>query len=349
MNVSDFTYDLPERLIAQEPATQRDEARLMVVHRAEKRLEHRRVRDLPEYLRAGDVMVLNDTRVIAARLLGVKEGTGGQVELLLLEPLANPSEWEVLLRASRRPAPGARMFFGGGMLCAVMLEEGEKGRARVRFESQKPLYEVLDDVGLTPLPPYIHRKNAEQMQSARDRDRYQTIYARHPGAVAAPTAGLHFTPALFDRLDKAGVERVYVTLHVGIGTFRPVSVEHVEAHVMDEERYHFPAETAESLNACRARGGRIVGVGSTSVRTLESVMARHQRLTPDEGRTDLFIYPPYTFRAVDAMLTNFHLPRSTLLMMVCALAGSEFMLEAYREAVREEYRFFSYGDAMLIL
>jgi len=268
---------------------------------------------------------------------------------LLLEPSSDPAEWDVLLRASRRPPVGGRMFFGGGALCATLVKDGEMGRARVRFESPRPLLEVIDDIGLPPLPPYIQRKQAAREQTDRDRDRYQTIYARNPGAVAAPTAGLHFTPDLFERLDAVGVDRAYVTLHVGIGTFRPVGVDLVEEHVMDEERYHLPTDTADKLNACRARGGRILAVGSTSVRTLETVVEKRGGFMPDEGRTGLYIHPPYTFRAVDAMLTNFHLPRSTLLMMVCALGGVDFMLEAYREAVRREYRFYSYGDAMLIL
>lgn len=345
-----FDYELPPDLIAQEPAPVRDEARLLVVHRDTGRMEHRQIHHLPEYLNPTDALVLNDTRVIPARLLGVKGGSGGRVELLLLEA-SHDHEWEVLMRCSRRPPVDSRLYFGGGRLQAVVLAYGEQGHARVRLESADSIGidDLLEDIGVPPLPPYITRKEVTPERQASDRERYQTIYAREPGAVAAPTAGLHFTPDLLARIDAAGVARVAVTLHVGIGTFRPVSTDSVEAHVMEEERYQLTDAAAQVLRATRARGGRIVAVGSTTVRTLETIVQEKDDLIAAEGRSSIFIYPPYTFRAVDVMMTNFHLPRSTLLMMVCALGGRELMMEAYRVAVQERYRFYSYGDAMLIL
>ena len=352
MRTDVFDYELPAALIAQEPAAVRDEARMLVVHRADGRLEHRRVDALPEYLAAGDLLVLNDTRVIPARVMGVKAGTGGRVELLLLEE-RGPNRWEVLLRASRRPVAGTRIELAGDRVRAVFREELGDGRALVDFEldSAGSLLEELEVIGAPPLPPYIARDPAQMSPASRaaDRERYQTVYAREPGAVAAPTAGLHFTPALLDRLAQAGVERAMLTLHVGLGTFRPVSVEQVEAHRMEQERYQIPAATAAGVQAAKTRGDRVVAVGSTSVRTLETAARDHGAVVACEGRSDLFIYPPYRFQVVDAMLTNFHLPRSTLLMMVCALGGTELMLHAYRTAVQERYRFYSYGDCMLIL
>lgn len=345
MNTSDFDYNLPERLIAQHPADRRDASRMMVLHRAEKRWEHRRFADLPSFLRRGDVLVVNNTKVIPARLIGRKPQTGGRVEIFLLEE-KEPMFWDVLLRARRRPKPGAPMIFGDGGLVARMVEEGELGRALVRFESDRSVLDWADELGDTPLPPYIHREAGSMDQ---DRERYQTVFARYPGAVAAPTAGLHFTPEVLQRLEQEGIPKVEVTLHVGLGTFRPVSTEIVEQHRMEFERFRVDAHAAEVISNTRAGGGRCLAVGSTSVRTLESVMARHGEIRADEGRTDLFIHPPYTFRAVDMILTNFHLPKSTLLMMMSAFAGREFMLAAYEEAVRQEYRFFSYGDCMLLL
>jgi S-adenosylmethionine:tRNA ribosyltransferase-isomerase len=343
MKTNEFDYTLPPDRIAQAPLPQRDQARMMVVHRATGDLEHRRVCDLPDYLHAPDLLILNDTRVIPARLLGRKPVTGGQVELLLLEE-RDDRTWDVLLRASRRPKPGARLQFGE--LGATLLEDGEAGRAVVRFDGEGPLLQQLDDIGQPPLPPYIHR-GADT--AAEDRERYQTIYARAPGSVAAPTAGLHFTEALFARLDAAGVRRAHVTLHVGIGTFRPVTADEVEQHTMESERYNLPPETAAAYEAARAAGGRIIAVGSTSVRTLETVATEHGHIVPASGRSSLYIHPPYTYRVIDAMLTNFHLPQSTLLMMVCALGGYDLMMRAYRVAVEENYRFYSYGDCMLIL
>ena len=343
-----FHYDLPPGLIAQQPAAVRDQARMMVVDRSTGTFAHRRVSDLPDYLHAPDRLFVNDTRVIPARLFGVKEGTGGQVELLLLEELPE-NEWDVLMRCSRRPPPGTRLLFGGGQLQAVLILDGENGRARVRFESAVPVLDLLESIGAPPLPPYIRRKERADDVEATDRERYQTVYAAEPGAVAAPTAGLHFTPELFERLERNGVGRSRLTLHVGMGTFRPVTVNEVEAHRMDSERYRVPEQTARDFNETRARGGRVVAVGSTTVRTLETVMRDQGRMAPCSGRSDLYIYPPCEFQAVDAMLTNYHLPQSTLLMMVCAFAGHDLVMEAYRVAVRERYRFYSYGDCMLLL
>lgn len=344
-----FDYNLPPELIAQEPVAQRDQARLMVLNRGNQSISHRRIADLPEFLQGPDVLVVNDTKVIPARLQGHKQDTGGKVEVLLLEELAD-GEWDVLMRCSRRPPPGSHLVFGGGTVLAQMIEDGPRGHARLRFESDGPLLEAIEQIGQPPLPPYIHRNTDESpVAHPSDRDRYQTIYAREPGAVAAPTAGLHFTPALFDALAAKGVQRHSVTLHVGIGTFRPVTAAEVEGHEMESERYQLPGSTAQACLASRAAGGRIVAVGSTSVRTLETVAQKAGTLQEQEGRSSLYIYPPYSFRAVDVMMTNFHLPQSTLLMMVSAFAGREFVLQAYQEAVDKQYRFYSYGDAMLIL
>jgi len=345
MKTNDFDYNLPEKLIAQHPADRRDSSRMMVLHRAENRWEHRMFSDLPSYLRRGDVVVVNNTKVIPARLIGRKPQTGGRVEIFLLEE-TETNLWDVLLRSRRRPKPGEAMIFGDGSLVARLIQEGELGRALVRFETDRPVLEWAEELGDTPLPPYIHR-NAGSIDE--DRERYQTVFARHPGAVAAPTAGLHFTPEILQRLATNGVSNVEITLHVGLGTFRPVSTDRVEEHRMENERYRMDAQAAETIQQAKAQGGRCLAVGSTSVRTIETIAARRGELCADEGRTDLFIYPPYSFRAVNMVLTNFHLPKSTLLMMMSAFAGREFMLTAYEEAVRQEYRFFSYGDCMLIV
>jgi S-adenosylmethionine:tRNA ribosyltransferase-isomerase len=345
VKTADFDYKLPAELIAQHPASRRDASRMMVLHRGEGRWEHRAFTDLPGYLAAGDLLVLNNTRVVPARAYARKK-TGGKVELLFLEEIA-PGEWDVLLRARRRPRPGDSVALGAEAV-VTLLEDGEMGRARVRVSAQRPIEEILEEAGEMPLPPYIQRSE-DRDQKSEDRERYQTIYARERGAVAAPTAGLHFTPEMFTRLEALGVQRAEVTLHVGLGTFRPVSAEQVEDHRMEGERYSIPAATAERIAATRARGGRVVAVGSTTVRTLETAAARGGEVVAECGRSELFIHPPYEFRVVNAMLTNFHLPKSTLLMMVSALAGRELMLRAYEEAIREKYRFFSYGDCMLIL
>ena len=358
MLTSDFNYDLPPELIAQEPPAERGTSRMMVLHRGDGRLEHRSVADLPEYLRADDLLVLNDTRVFPARIQGVWSDTRGGLELLLLEPQPLPAGaggaketvcWSCITGSGRPIRAGQKAAFAGGLLEAELVARRDNGTWTVLFRSEAPLMELLDRHGLTPVPPYIHR-HGDGRQARLDRERYQTIYARETGAVAAPTAGLHLTEALFAALEAKGVRRAAVTLHVGPGTFKPVKAETVEAHRMDPERFSVPQATADAVAACRATGGRVVAVGSTSVRTLETVAAAHDgRVVADSGSSSIFIYPPYRFRVADAMLTNFHLPQSTLIMMVSALVGRERILDAYREAVRERYRFFSYGDCMLIV
>ncbi len=339
-----FNYQLPPERIAQHPPERRELSRMMVLHRETLRIEHRRITDLPEYLRAPDLLVLNNTKVIPARVFGKRASSGGKVELLLLEE-TSPGEWKVLLKASRRPAPGDRIDLCSGKASATMLHDGNQGEAVLRISSHRPLMEILDEEGLPPLPPYIVRKGQSAEQVRIDKERYQTVYASEPGAAAAPTAGLHFTPELLQQLRNNGIGQAELTLHVGLGTFRPVSVDLVAEHEMHYERYSVSTEAARAINETREHGGRVVAVGSTSVRTLETV----HPIRAAEGATNIFIHPPYAFRNVDAILTNFHLPKSTLLMMMSAFAGREFMLEAYRIAIEEEYRFFSYGDCMLIL
>jgi S-adenosylmethionine:tRNA ribosyltransferase-isomerase len=355
-----FNYDLPQALIAQQPPDRRDRARMMVLHRDTGQMEHRTIRDIVEYIHAPDVLVLNNTKVIPARIFGHKKESGGKVELLLLEEVTESSDsalpagnahctqssmWEVLMKTSRRPKKGDEMVLCSGKAAAVMLSEGEQGAAVLRITSDRPLVEILAEEGLPPLPPYIDRKGQTHEQIAADRTRYQTVYAAQPGAAAAPTAGLHFTPELFHALEQQGVARAELTLHVGLGTFQPVSADLITDHKMHHERYAVSETAAETINRARSSGGRIVAVGSTTVRTLESL----NPIQAAEGSTDIFIYPPYEFRNVDAILTNFHLPKSTLLMMMSAFAGRELMLEAYNTAITEKYRFFSYGDCMLLL
>lgn len=350
MRMADFDYELPPEAIAQEPVEPRDASRLLVLHRGQGRLEHRIFRDLPEYLRPQDVLVVNESRVRPARLVGEKEGTGGVVELLLLRPDPDGA-WECLARPGRRVRPGHRLLFGGGELRAEVLPSlagSPAGVRRVRLEHEGSLDEVLERLGRVPLPPYIHRELA-------DPERYQTVYAKETGSAAAPTAGLHFTPELLDRIRGMGVQVVPVVLHVGLDTFRPVTEDEAEEHPMHQEYYAIPPETARAVNEARARGGRVVAVGTTSVRALESAALRAEeegtgeRIAAGSGWTGLYIYPGYRFRAVDALVTNFHLPRSTLLLLVSAFASRETILEAYRVALAEGYRFYSFGDAMLIL
>ena len=358
MLTRDFDYELPPELIAQEPPSERGASRMMVLHRADGRLEHRRVSDLPEYLKAGDLLILNDTRVFPARVQGVWQDTAGALELLLLEPQPLPQGvdgakelacWSCITGSGRPIRPGQRALFAEGQLEVELLARRENGSWTVLFRSAEPLMSLLDRYGLTPVPPYIHR-HGDAAQARLDRERYQTIYARETGAVAAPTAGLHFNEALFAALEAKGVRRATVTLHVGPGTFKPVKTDTVEAHRMDPERYAVPQETADAIKACQERGGRVVAVGSTSVRTLETVAAANGgKVVAASGSSSIFIYPPYRYQVVDLMLTNFHLPQSTLVMMVAALVGREKIMAAYREAVRERYRFFSYGDCMLIV
>lgn len=340
MKKSDFGYDLPKELIAQSPVEPRDAARLLVLGRESGQYEDRHFYDLDAYLRPGDLLVLNDTRVLPARLYGVKEGTGAQVEFLLLTPRGN-DVWEVLAGPGKRAKPGSCFVFGNGLMRAEILDVIEGGNRLAQLSYDGNFYNVLEKIGEMPLPPYITQKLEDQSQ-------YQTIYARENGSAAAPTAGLHFTDELFDRLEKKGVRRAFVTLHVGLGTFRPVKEEKIEDHLMHSEHYYMPAETARMINETKATGGRVIAVGTTSCRTLESVAAFNGKIEEAEGWTDIFIYPGYSFRCMDGLITNFHLPESTLIMLVSAFCGYENTMRAYRHAVEERYRFFSFGDAMLI-
>lgn len=350
MNVEEFDYELPERLIAQTPLAERAASRLLVLNKNTGRIAHARFADIVQYLKEGDVLVLNDTRVMPARLYGTKRGTGAQAEVLLLKDLG-AGRWEALVRPGKKLRRGAIVDFGSGMaegpsplLSGVIEAEGEQGLRTIRFDCDgRSFLELLDRLGTMPLPPYIKERLA-------DRERYQTVYARHAGSAAAPTAGLHFTPGLLEEIRAMGVHLVYITLHVGLGTFRPVSAGRVEDHRMHAEYYRIDAAAAEQINEAKRRGGRVIAVGTTSCRALETAAADDPAgaVKAGEGWTDIFIYPGYRFKLVDALLTNFHLPKSTLLMLVSALAGKERILQAYQEAIKREYRFFSFGDAMLI-
>jgi S-adenosylmethionine:tRNA ribosyltransferase-isomerase len=348
MNVSDFDFELPERLIAQTPLKDRTASRLLVLHRRNGQTEHRTFTDLAEYLNPGDTLVLNETRVLPARLFGTKADTGAKVELLLLKRLEE-DRWEALVRPGKKIRAGAELLFGTGaegeqpLLKAAVEEEGEMGGRVIRFQYRGIFQELLDRLGQMPLPPYIK-------ETLDDRERYQTVYAKHEGSAAAPTAGLHFTKPFLEQLREKGVKLCPITLHVGLGTFRPVSADKVEEHDMHAEWYSVSEESAELLNEARRSEGRIVAVGTTSARTLETLGQRfgEHPLQACSGWTDIFIYPGYRFTMVQALLTNFHLPKSTLVMLVSALAGRDHVLEAYREAVEREYRFFSFGDAMFI-
>ena len=340
MKTSDFNYNLPEELIAQTPVYPRDSSRLLVYHRDGGAIEHKVFHDVIDYLNPGDVLVVNQTRVIPARLYGVKEGTGGAIEFLLLRRL-NLTDWEVILKPGKKAKPGARFVFGEGELVAEVLSMAEDGGRTVRFFYEGVFEDVLDRLGQMPLPPYIHEK-------LEDRTRYQTVYAKIDGSAAAPTAGLHFTPELMERVKAKGIEIVPVLLHVGLGTFRPVKEEDVSNHHMHSEYYEVTPEQAEAINAARARGGRVVCVGTTSVRTLETVADENGVVHPGSGFTQIFITPGVKIKAVDALITNFHLPQSTLLMLISALMTREEALRAYEIAVGERYRFFSFGDAMMI-
>ena len=340
MKTSDFNYYLPEELIAQTPVYPRDSSRLLVYHRESGEIEHKVFHDVIDYLNPGDVLVINQTRVIPARLYGVKEGTGGAIEFLLLRRL-NLTDWEVILKPGKKAKPGARFMFGDGELVAEVLSMAEDGGRTVRFTYDGVFEDVLDRLGQMPLPPYIHEK-------LEDRTRYQTVYAKVDGSAAAPTAGLHFTPELLERVKEKGIEVVPVLLHVGLGTFRPVKEEDLSNHHMHSEYYEVTQEQADRINAARARGGRIVCVGTTSVRTLETVATEDGVVHPGSGFTQIFITPGVKIKAVDALITNFHLPQSTLLMLISAMMGRENALAAYEVAVKERYRFFSFGDAMMI-
>ena len=339
MKTSDFIYDLPEELIAQTPLERRDSSRLLVLNKTTGETEHRHFYDLPEYLRGGDCLVLNDSRVIPARLFGVRP-TGGAVEVLLLKDLGG-GRWECLTRPGKKMRPGTEASFGGGELTCVVEDVLDGGNRVIRFSYEGIFLEVLERLGQTPLPPYIK-------QQLDDPERYQTVYAREPGSAAAPTAGLHFTPELLEKIRAMGVEICFVTLHVGLGTFRPVQAEDVNEHKMHSEYCTIPPETAEIINRTKRNGGRVISVGTTSCRTLESFAKPDGTVEAGGGWTDIFIYPGYAFKCIDALVTNFHLPGSTLVMLVSALAGRENILNAYKTAVEMQYRFFSFGDAMLI-
>lgn len=340
MKTSDFFYDLPERLIAQTPIEPRDQSRMMVIDGVTGEREDRVFYELPKFLKKGDALVLNETKVIPARLLGIKEETGVPVEVLLLKRL-NANEWETLVRPGRRLKKGTFVSFGDGLLRCEIGETTDAGGRIVRFEYEGVFEELLDKLGEMPLPPYIHEK-------LEDQTRYQTVYAKQEGSAAAPTAGLHFTERVLDEIRAMGVEIIPVLLHVGLGTFRPVKSEDVEDHVMHTEYYEVTPEAARRINACRAAGGRVVCVGTTSVRTLETVADEDGTIRPGSGMTQIFITPGVKIKAVDALLTNFHLPESTLLMLISAFIGRHTALDAYADAVRKEYRFFSFGDCMFI-
>lgn len=340
MKKSDFYFDLPPELIAQTPLERRDSSRLLHLNRRSGEIEHRHFYELPQYLRSGDCLVVNDTRVLPARLLG-QRASGGGVELVLLRDLGG-GRWECLSRPGRKTRPGTELSFGDGELLATVEAVAEGGNRIVQFHYEGIFLEVLERLGRMPLPPYIR----EELQDA---ERYQTVYSREIGSAAAPTAGLHFTPELLDQIRAMGVRVCTVTLHVGLGTFRPVKEEEIEDHAMHAEYCVIPQETADAVNETRKNGGRVIAVGTTSCRTLESFAAEDGTLSASSGWTSIFIYPGYRFKCIDALVTNFHLPESTLIMLVSALAGRENILHAYEVAVRERYRFFSFGDAMLIL
>ncbi|WP_152398584.1 tRNA preQ1(34) S-adenosylmethionine ribosyltransferase-isomerase QueA [Paenibacillus cellulositrophicus] len=341
MNVDLYDFELPEELIAQTPLPERTASRLLTLNKQDGSIAHRTFKDIADELQPGDTLVLNDTRVIPARLFGVKEETGAKAEVLLLKNLQEDT-WEALVKPGKKLKKGSVIRFGDE-LQAVIEDEGEMGERKLTFTYQGIFQEILDRLGQMPLPPYIKEK-------LDDKERYQTVYSKHEGSAAAPTAGLHFTEELLDQIRAKGVTVAFITLHVGLGTFRPMSVERVEDHVMHAEYYSVNQETADILNEARARGGRIVAVGTTSCRTLETIGTRFEGglLEACSGWTDIFIYPGYTFKVVNALITNFHLPKSTLVMLVSALAGREHILNAYAEAVKERYRFFSFGDAMFI-
>ena len=340
MKVSDFNYDLPEELIAQVPIKKRDESRLMVLNRADKTIEHKVFKDILDYLQPGDCLVRNNTKVIPARLYGIKEDTGVNVEFLLLNRI-DGDIWEVMVRPGRRLKQGVKVIFGEGILKAEILEQMDNGNRKVKFEYNGIFNEILDQIGLMPLPPYIKER-------LKEKNRYQTVYAKYEGSAAAPTAGLHFTEELLEKIKEKGVEIANVTLHVGIGTFRPVKVDNIEEHNMHSEHYYIKQEDADKINNARKNGGRIISVGTTSCRVLESVADENGFVKETEGDTSIFIYPGYKFKCIDCLITNFHLPESTLIMLVSTLAGKDFVMSAYEEAVKERYRFFSFGDAMFI-
>lgn len=341
MELTDFNYDLPEELIAQDPLEKRDNSRLMVIHRDTDQIEHRIFSDVTEYLNPGDCLVINDTKVIPARLMGTKEGTGANIEVLLLRNRGN-NVWETLVRPGKKMKPGTVVDFGDGILKGEVVDVVEDGNRLIHFEYEGIWEEILDKLGEMPLPPYIRHK-------LKDPDRYQTVYAAHEGSAAAPTAGLHFTKELLQEIEQKGVKIARLTLHVGLGTFRPVKEQKIEDHAMHSEYYVVPEEAAATINETRKNGGKIIAVGTTSVRTLETAGKEDGTIEPCSGWTNIYIYPGYHYKMVDHLITNFHLPESTLIMLVSAFYDREKVLNAYRIAVQEKYRFFSFGDAMLLL
>ena len=340
MKTSDFYYDLPEELIAQDPLENRSDSRLMVLDKKTGAVSHRIFRDIVEYLQPGDCLVINDTKVIPARLIGSKEDTGAKIEVLLLKRKTG-DVWETLVKPGRKAKPGTRIQFGDGLLVGEVMDVVDEGNRLIRFEFDGIFEEILDQLGQMPLPPYITHQ-------LKDKDRYNTVYATHSGSAAAPTAGLHFTPELLRTIEEKGIDIARVTLHVGLGTFRPVKVDDVENHHMHSEFYMIDEAAAEKINRAKENGKRVICVGTTSCRTIESAADETGRLKPCSGWTEIFIYPGYRFKILDCLITNFHLPESTLIMLVSALAGQKHVLAAYEEAVKERYRFFSFGDAMFI-
>lgn len=341
MKVSDFNYELPKELIAQHPYDKRDEARLMVLDKKKQSIEHKVFKDVVDYLSPGDCLVINNTKVIPARLYGKKD-TGANVEFLLLKRIENDT-WEAMVRPGNKLKVGSKVIFGNGILKATILEVLDGGNRKVQFEYEGIFNEILDKVGLMPLPPYITEATKE------DNKKYQTVYAKYDGSAAAPTAGLHFTEELLEKIKAKGIEVATVTLHVGIGTFRPVKVENVEEHEMHSEHYYIKKEEAEKVNKAKKTGHKVIAVGTTSCRVLESVSDENGMIKEIEDDTSIFIYPGYKFKCIDSLITNFHLPESTLIMLVSSLAGKDFIMKAYEEAVKQRYKFFSFGDAMLIL
>ena len=340
MKLTDFYYDLPQELIAQDPLLKRSESRLMVLDRKDNTIEHKHFYDVIDYLNPGDCLVINDTRVLPARLMGVKEDTGASIEVLLLKR-KDDCTWETLVKPGKKARIGTRLTFGGGLLKGQVIDIVDEGNRLIRFSYEGIFEEILDQLGQMPLPPYITHQ-------LKDKNRYQTVYAKYDGSAAAPTAGLHFTKELLQQIKDMGVNIAYVTLHVGLGTFRPVKVDDVLEHHMHSEFYRIEEEDAELINETKKNGGRVISVGTTSTRTLESVADENGIIHPGCGNTEIFIYPGYKFKAIDCLITNFHLPESTLLMLVSALAGKDHIMAAYEEAVKERYRFFSFGDAMFI-
>ncbi len=341
LKLTDFYYELPQELIAQDPLVDRSSSRLLVFHKDTKEMEHKIFKDITDYLKPGDCLVINDTKVIPARLIGEKEETGAKIELLLLKRISD-TKWETLVKPGKKAKVGTKISFGNGLLKATIVDVLEEGNRLIEFEFEGIFEEILDELGQMPLPPYI----THQLQ---DKTRYQTVYAKHEGSAAAPTAGLHFTKELLEKVKEMGVSIAHVTLHVGLGTFRPVKVENVLEHHMHSEYYCIEEADATLINDTKKKGGRVISVGTTSTRTLESVADENGRIHAGSGWTDIFIYPGYKFKVIDGLITNFHLPESTLLMLVSAFADRESIMKVYETAVKEKYRFFSFGDAMLLI